>query len=316
MIKASADAEIRGLVDALEADRPARREAAIARLTVLGSRAIPRLVAAYDLGSREKRLAILQILETFTDVRALPLARRGLDAGGDLAVAAVAVLREFVARGTGTSHADALETLLSIWANPSTERRVKAAAVQALSGAAGDVRGLVDSGLPATGSPEDVVWEEAAEGRLPEGSAAMRDALAGHAEGAPLPVLRRVIETIRLHEDGVEPSARRDEWTALRGALHEALARRGSRLALYDLRESLERTAAPLPAGFLSAAAAVGDVSCLEPLALAFSRAPAGAFRWRGDLAATFQAIMARERLTRRHTAVRRALARAPELAN
>jgi len=316
MIKASADAEIRGLLEALDADRPARREAAIARLTVLGSRAVPRLVAAYDLSSREKQLAILQVLETFTDVRALPVARRALDAGGDLAVAAVAVLREFVARGTGTTHTDALETLLSVSANPAIERRVKAAAVQALSGAAADVRGLVDSALPATGSPEDVVWEEAAEGRLPEGSAAMRDALAGHAEEAELPVLRRVIETIRLHEDRIEPPRRREEWTAVRGALHETLARRGSRLALYDLRETLERTAAPLPAGFLSAVAAIGDASCLEPLALAFSRAPASASRWRGGLAETFHAIRARERLTRRHAAVRRALARAPELAS
>src|SRR3990167_8946536 len=45
------------------------------------------------------------------------------------------------------------------------------------------------------------------------------------------------------------------------------LADRGSRLALYDVRETLETVPGPLPVEFLSALTAVGDVSCLEPIA-------------------------------------------------
>ena len=40
---------------------------------------------------------------------------------------------------------------------------------------------------------------------------------------------------------------------AVRGALHQALALRGSRVALYDLRETIERPPAPLPSSFLAA---------------------------------------------------------------
>ena len=67
--------------------------------------------------------------------------------------------------------------------------------------------------------------------------------------------------------EGVGAGGRRgDEWTTARAAAHVALAQRGSRLALYDLRESLER-AAPLPVEFLTALSLIGDASCLEPIA-------------------------------------------------
>lgn len=314
MIKASADTEVCALLETLGAGLPARREAAIARLAILGSRAVPRLLAAYDASSREKQLAILQVLERCGDVRALPVARGAAEAGGDVAVAAVAVLRELAAHAPGVAYPEALEALLSISTRPSAGRRVKAAAAEALAGTTAEIRQLVAASTQTNESPEDVVWEEAAAGRLPEGAAAMRDALAGHAERAALPSLRQIIETVRAHEERIAPPTRRDEWTAIRGALHALLALRGSRIALYDLRETLEGSTGPLPADFLSATEAIGDASCLEPVAIAFSRAPASAHGWRDGLAAAFRTMLARERLTRRHAAVRRALARAPGL--
>ena len=57
----------------------------------------------------------------------------------------------------------------------------------------------------------------------------------------------------------------------------------------------------------------VGDDSCLEPLAAAFARADADP-RWQHQLAQAFHEIVKRERLTKRHSALRRALAKAPEL--
>jgi hypothetical protein len=47
VIKASSSAEVRSLVGALLSDDEMRREAAIARLAVIGSRATERLIEAY-----------------------------------------------------------------------------------------------------------------------------------------------------------------------------------------------------------------------------------------------------------------------------
>ena len=95
-----------------------------------------------------------------------------------------------------------------------------------------------------------------------------------------------------------------------RASAHLALAGRGSRLALYDLRESLERAAAPLPVGFLEALLQIGDASCLEAIAAAYVQAP-GSSRgsadwWRRQLARAFHTIVKREGLTPRHQLIRK----------
>jgi hypothetical protein len=315
-IKATTDAEVRTLVEALGAEEPARREGAIARLLIIGSRAVGRLVTAYDsTDDRRKRLAILRVLEASADERALGIARKAIAEKGDLAVAGVAVLRELVTRGAGSTHASALETLLTLSTEFALERRVRAAAAEALEHAPDDIRAAVGATLPAAPSAEDALWEDAADGRLPDEPAALRDALAAHVERTPLPVLRRMIECVRDREQAATPPARRDDWQTLRGALHQALALRGSRIALYDLRETVESTTKPLPPSFLAAIHVVGDASCLEPIATAFARA-AQHDRWRHQLAETFHAVAKRERLTTKHSAIRRALARSPELAH
>ena len=91
-----------------------------------------------------------------------------------------------------------------------------------------------------------------------------------------------------------------------RAAAHVALAHRGSRLAVYDLRESLESADAPLPVEFLAALTLVGDRSCLEPIAAAYAHARGGHAWWRQHLADAFRAIAARERITRRNAVMKK----------
>ena len=102
----------------------------------------------------------------------------------------------------------------------------------------------------------------------------------------PLASLQKVVDRVRERE-GSEPAAARDQWRLTRAAAHVALAHRGSRLALYDLRESLEAATGPLPVEFLAALSLVGDASCLEAIAAAFTRGRDA--WWRHHLADAFR---------------------------
>lgn len=314
MIKSNSQGEVRTLIAALGGPEPARREAAVARLNIIGSRAVAWLIPAYPAADRVTQLGILQVLESSADARALPLARLALRSGGDIAVAAVGVLRALLVanQGSGATSAAALETLLSLASDPAREHRTRAAAAEALDTAPGDVRQAV-GGVQLRESAEEALWEDAAEGRLPDDPAALREAARSRAGQAPLTVLRRLIETIREQELRSR-DADRVAWCALRGSIHQSLAFRTSRIALYDLRETLETAAAPLPASFLAAAQLVGDASCLEALAAAYTRTASRDERWRHQLTQTFHALARRARFGARHAAMRRALSKAPEL--
>ena len=103
------------------------------------------------------------------------------------------------------------------------------------------------------------------------------------------------------------------EWSGVRAIAHRLLAERGSRLALYDLRETLERWDDSWPVGFVAAVAAVGDATCVESVAAAYERSTSG---WvQEQLLSAFRDILKREQLTRRHAAVKRAARRSPRLA-
>jgi hypothetical protein len=83
-----------------------------------------------------------------------------------------------------------------------------------------------------------------------------------------------------------------------RAATHLALAQRGSRLALYDLRETIESAHDRLPVEFFAAVTAIGDATCLEAIANAYSRARD---EWsRRHLGDAFRAIVDREKITKR----------------
>ena len=315
----SSDREVRSLIEAL-GEKGTRGEAAIARLTIIGARAVSRLISAFHATSdRRVQRAILRVLEATGDDRVLPLARCALAGGGDLALQGVAVLQELLGRGPLPVQAEALDFLVAVASDSAAERRVRLAAAQAVDCIAATI-GQRGGRQQAALSPGGATWDDAAEGHLPDDPDTLRAAAREQAERAPLPVVHRIIEAIRAREHalgGVEDagaSATFRQWRAVRGALHQALARRGSRIALYDLRETVAAASEPLPSSFLAAVQLGGDASCLEPLAVALTRTPAGEARWRHQLVTAFRTVVKRERLTKKNPALRRALARCPDL--
>ena len=105
--------DVRALLQALGQDGD-RREAAIARLTILGTRVVPQLIAEYSrTDDRDRQIALLRVLEATADERTFPVAETAVAAGGDVAVAAIAVLRELLTRTTRGADVKALDLLLS-----------------------------------------------------------------------------------------------------------------------------------------------------------------------------------------------------------
>jgi len=135
--------------------------------------------------------------------------------------------------------------------------------------------------------------------------------LAAHGATAPLSALHAAVTGAREREQADSLPRRRDEWTRMRGAAHLALAHRGSRVAVYDLRESFDRARTPLPADFLAAAGRVGDDSCLEPMARAWASAT-GEPWWRSRLMETAADVVARHKLTGRSATLKRIRAKWP----
>jgi hypothetical protein len=331
VIKASAAADIRQLIVALGADDEVRREAAIARLAVIGARAVDRLIAAYEsTGDRDMKIAVLRALESVGDRRTVAVAREALTAGGDLGVAAAFALRGLLDSAHGSTGTDALDALVAAVLDPAAERRVRLASFEALQDMPAGVRARVaaalqaepDAGLkaraldtPRDAAAADAVWQDALDGRLPDAAAVLREAARTRAQAAALSALQKLIDAIRAREGSVRAHAKRAEWQALRGALHQALALRGSRVAVYDLRETIEGARGPLPVSFLAALHVVGDASCLEPLAAAYARTGIANARWRHQLGEAFLAIARREKVTRRHATMKRIASRWPDAA-
>ena len=323
-IKVSSSKLIDSLIADLAGGRAAAREAALARLTLVGPRAVERLatLATSPDAAAASRGAALRALEAISDPRALKpaleiLSDRAIDPS--IAVAAAAVARVFLTGKQGAAAVDRLTStaidrarpesvrvaalralrdlepktiaplLASLAADPSAAIRAEAAPKQKRARApAQDPLALVNSAVTQGVADENL--DAAAVGR----------ALTEAGDAVPLPDLHRLIERVR---EALEPDSRQAEWTAVRAAAHVALANRGSRLALYDLRESLN-SGVRLPDEFVAALAMVGDASCLEAIASAHAKTKHAA--WRGQLAHAFRAIVARERLTRRHAVVKR----------
>jgi hypothetical protein len=320
VIKASSSVEIRTLLDALVAGDDLHREAAIARLAVIGGRAVERLLEAYGSSEPQARVAILRTLEAIGDHRAGAIARQAIDEGGDVGVAAAGVLRALLSSSREASATEALDTLVAVALDGTRDRRVRGAALDALREMPAEVRERVEAALGSDFAPSalrrdksEALWSEASEGRLPDDPGALRDLISARATGTPLNALRKMIDAARAQEREAKAS-RREAWLALRGSLHQALALRGSRVALYDLRETLESAtgAPPLPVSFLAALQVLGDRTCLEPLAATWERTDPADAHARYQLAAAFRAIARREKLTKGHTLMKRIAGRWP----
>jgi HEAT repeat protein len=326
-IKTSASLEVRRLIADLTASgpTPTKREAAVARLTVIGTRAVRQLVDALSSATTsEARAAVLSALEAIPDVRAIEPILTNL-ASTDLSVrlAAARAARGLLPLAQSTTVLDRLTSLAVDRTQPGD---LRALAIEALAtlpvrtvrpvldGLKDDASPAVRAALLRQGAVTDdpvADLEEASDGWLPRDPHTLLQLVARAADDAPLSTLHRLIERVRSKEEEGRKGRRKD-WRAVRGALHLALARRGSRVALYDLRESIERAEEPLPADFLEALARIGDASSLEPVATAFvqSSAMPDAEGWRRGVADTFQAIVMREGITARHAAMRRVKSR------
>lgn len=165
---------------------------------------------------------------------------------------------------------------------------------------------------PAPASAEGAWTLAAADAGLPADPGPVREALGREGEEAPLSRLHRLVVALAARERAESDAAARGAWRAVRGAAHQVLGDRGSRVALYDLRESLERDTDPLPVGMLAALERLGDQSCLDPIATAFARVTDAWQRERLREAAA--AIIRRERLTRRSALLKRLEAKAGAL--
>lgn len=313
------------LIDELAATDPLRRETAVARLSVIGSRAVTRLLAlvADTAASPHARLGGLTVLETIADPRASAIAiKLSGDADVRIAVAAIAVLGA-LAQGEDT-HADkAFDRLTSLALDATIDSDRRVAACRGLEGLPANVVSPILEAL-ASDSPAPVQAhatraqagatqpiDTLASADLPSDPAVLIAILREEGADARVTLLRDLIDKVRARERDTVDANGRAAWMAARGMLHQQLAARQSRLAVYDLRETLDASSEPLPVGFLAAAVAVGDIGCLEPIAASWVMATTDRW-WRDHLAEAFTAIVRREKLTRRHATLKKILEKWP----
>jgi hypothetical protein len=294
VIRSSSAGEVEGLLARLRRGSGTDREAAVARLRVLGARAVARLTALVTSldESAAARSAALRALDGSTEARVRDAAVSAL-ADDSVAPAAIATLRPWVMRGDGIGVLEALTTLALDAARPPD---VRLAALDAVSQLPGDVVQPLMAAAPVSPAAAAI---GAADDPL-----AAREWLDAH-PAAPLSVLHDFVVEARERERHEPTARRRDDWRVTRGAAHAALARRGSRVALYDLKETFDAAGGPLPLDYLAAVTAIGDASCLEPMARAWAATPKDAW-WRDRLTDAAAEIMRRHKLSGRSAAVRR----------
>jgi hypothetical protein len=335
VIKRSSAREIDALLTDLDADDDVRREAAIARLAVIGARAVSGLIDVLrGTSSPRTRVAALQALEPVQDPRALDAALACLClSDATVAVQAVNVVRRHLTTGDGPR---AIDRLAAIAVDPTQAQILRLAAIDALADMPGRTvqpmwrrlrddqdphiahRGRQALGLAQPDPDPSAVLDAAAAGTLPEDPRLLKTAIVLLGGGTPLPALHRVLQAVRASEGTEADEARIAEWRGARAALHQVLATRASSVALYDARETLEQATGPLPVGFAAALAAIGDRTCLNAIAGAYTKAArstGGKDWWHAHLAHAFREIVRREGLTERHAALKQVRSKWPAAA-
>ncbi len=328
-IRPSTAVDITRLIDELSSPDPLCRETAVARLAIAGSPAVSKLIAVADdaRASTAARTGALRALEASGTKRAAPLALRlAAGADDDLAAAAIAILGR-VAESAGDIATESFDRLAALATDRDAPTRRRLAALDELAELPAGLSALLYETLGA--DPNDEIrtrvtraasgisgslTELIAQG-LPDDPAAVAAVVREDAAEVGVNALRQVLEAVRGYEARAASADARMQWMATRGLVHQQLASRRSRLGVYDLREALTDARAPLPVGFLAAAAAIGDTSCLEPLAAAWVAAGASSADtptrwWREHLAEAFHAIVSREGVTRRNPVLTRILER------
>jgi len=327
VIKRSSGQLLTALVVDLDADDEVRRESAIARLALLGGQAVERLTMVATAGASGRvRAGALQALEGIADRHSLAAAVKALADPDDAVVAAALSV---LARLLRTEHGEpALDALASLVIDPARPDAARLAALDALADLpAASIEPILErlrtdesaalrakADRPTMGGPGPVEeLERCAVAGLPPDPRFVRDLVSRAAAGLPLPTLHRLVTVIGEREEAESRGAEREAWLAVRAAVHHVLASRGSRVALYDLRETIGRAKTRLPLEMIAAVSLIGDASCLDALAAAFDRHGEDDW-WKRHVGDAFAAIVRREGLTRRHQALKRALSRQPAL--
>jgi hypothetical protein len=329
------------LGELLASHDPVAVEAAIARLAIIGHPALRQVLQELGKGDPAHQPRLLRVLERIGDPSALSSIRALLGADlADVAMAAVDAMSTLLDARDAAVATAALDALTATLLDASRDDAVRLRAFEAICNAPdpsaaydadvieplrAQLRREASTALRTAIGPAAATAPDGAQARpgdsgldalrerdLAADPAQLREWLAVHGATAPLTVLHRLIERVRAHEATLngEPA---DLWRVLRAALHLALAARGSRLAVYDLRETLAALGDQTPVGMLSALQLVGDPPVLEVVADVWQGTTDPWFR--GQLVTIFRAVAAREKITRRHAAARKLATRLPEAA-
>ena len=337
VIRASAAREIGRLLTDLESGSSIQRETAIARLAIIGPRAVERLlILLRKTRISAVRSAILRTLEAIGDKRALIPALRSLrDKDNKVGTAAVGVVRSHIWSKDSEASETALDRLVAIALDSRGKNTIRLAAIDALTEIPQDVISPILVRLKSDKNTQIRKRAETWRGKkskkiqapnnitatgkdsLPDNPTAFRELIDKKAPTMPLATLHRLLGVIKEREDQSTESAR-IKWMTARASVHRVLTARGSRVALYELRETLSSARRPLPVGFLTAISEAGDASCLDALATAYTRTTPSkeAPWWHEQLREAFQLIYKRERLTRRHRVIKRFIDRWPDISD
>ena len=337
VIKASAAAEIRALVDALGADDDVQREAAIARLGVIGPRAVDQLTDAYARrneprrpprhpadarshrrsseraaraagarrGRRRRRCRRRRPAERSCRPRHAATAAAALDA------LVATALDERTTGGSGSPPSTRCRTCRRRCGHASPRRSAPTRACATSPAAIRDEAARAEA-----------VWNDAVDGRLPD-DAADAARRAGHARGA-VGAAQHAARADRRRAGARSDEAMRCATRGMARAARSHCTRRSRSArqpgrALRSARELVAGAAStPLPVSFLAALHVLGDASCLEPLAVGVGRGrrdDAGRRAMAPAAGGRFRAIVQREKMTKRHAAMKRIAARWPGVA-
>jgi hypothetical protein len=320
-------ANIGALIARLSDSDAVERESAAARLIVIGERAGPALQALLDDTTAPSAARISALRTLAAALRKPPLASAAavvVDADISLALDAIELLGEVLSDTADAGASDrALDHLTRLALDTSVPERQRLAVMDRLSRLPARLRQPVFDALSDDDNPTIATrardQHSAPRGRLehwsddehlPSTPDAMADAIDAEGEQTPITTLRRLIDLIRSRERA-SSDTERDAWRSTRGLLHDALARRGSVLALYDLRETLEQVNQPVGAHFLSAAMTVADAACLDAIAVRWVHAAQDIWL-RDQLERIFHAVVIRERLRRQSPVLAKVLTRHP----
>ena len=317
VIKRPAGGDAARLVNALVSGAADAAEAAAARLVVLGERATPHVLQSLaqdvpDAGA-VRLVTVLGQLPPSRDVLA-GLDAAMVDAREAVVAAAIDAYGARLAAADATVAAHALDRLTEYALDAERPGPQRAHAVRLLVATLPPIE--IDPLLvrlstdPAPEVQAAANPTPAATGTDPLSPSAdaedVRQHVAKAGNAAPLPDLHRLVLLARDRGDSELADAPR--WLAVRAAVHDVLAHRGSTVALYDLRELIGSAKTPPPIAALSALTLIGDASCVDAVVEAYDRIDDG---WtREQLVKVFGAIVARAGLGRRHAAIRRLVER------